>query len=70
MSLWRRNPPPGEVPAESGVRNESAPMSEESSREPDGVAGMSGVAGERGIPPRNPFQSMQSRVASVLTIAL
>jgi type IV secretion system protein VirB10 len=45
-------------------------MSEESLREPDGVAGMSGVAGERGIPPRNPFQSMQSRVASVLTIAL
>jgi type IV secretion system protein VirB10 len=70
MSLWRRNPSPGEGPAESGVRNESAPMSEESSREPHGVAGMSGVAGERGIPPRNPFQSMQSRVASVLTIAL
>jgi type IV secretion system protein VirB10 len=67
MSLWRRNPPPGEAPGESGVRTEPPSASDEASREPDGVHG---VAGERGIPPRNPFQSMQSRVTGVLTVTL
>jgi type IV secretion system protein VirB10 len=63
MSFWRRTSRPQghPLPADPGF---------ESERPRDPVGEAEGVAGERGVPPHNPFKSVQSRVSSVLTVAL
>jgi type IV secretion system protein VirB10 len=63
MSLFRRTPPQADANSNAlGAADEAASV--ESHEEPQGVAG------ERGLPPQNPFKSVQSRVSSTLTVAL
>jgi type IV secretion system protein VirB10 len=63
MSLFRRTP----SQAESNP-NATHPAEEAGSGESHEE--QQGVAGERGLPPQNPFKSVQSRVSSTLTVAL
>jgi type IV secretion system protein VirB10 len=63
MSLFRRTPSQADAnPNAAGPADEAGAV--ESHEEPQGVAG------ERGLPPQNPFRSVQSRVSSTLTVAL
>lgn len=62
MSLFRHTPPQADAnPNATGPADQAGSVE---SRE------QQGVAGERGLPPQNPFKSVQSRVSSTLTVAL
>lgn len=61
MSLFRRTPPQADAnPNATGPGDDAGSV--ETHEE--------GVVGERGLPPQNPFKSVQSRVSSTLTVAL
>jgi type IV secretion system protein VirB10 len=66
MSLRRREEPNAEGPPDQ--QNPSDPSGQAIAR--DDTEDSTGVAGERGLPPNKTFQSVQSRVSSVLTVGL
>jgi type IV secretion system protein VirB10 len=63
MSLFRRTPPQADANRNAGSSADEAGSAESHEEQQE-------VAGERGLPPQNPFKSVQSRVSSTLTVTL